>query len=79
MTHNLKKNLLIVTAFLLFSASVSYGQKYCFVNSEYILSKITAYNDAQKVLDQLSVKWQKEIEEHYSNIDKLYKAFQAEQ
>jgi len=79
MTQILKKSILAVSAFLLFSSSISYGQKYCFVNSEYILSKIPAYNDAQKVLDQLSVKWQKEIEEHYSNIDKLYKAFQAEQ
>ena len=79
MRHITKKILFAATALLLFSAGYVNAQKYCFVNSEYILSKIPAYLDAQKQLDQLSVKWQKEIEEKYAQIDKLYKAFQAEQ
>ncbi|HLG35700.1 MAG TPA: OmpH family outer membrane protein [Bacteroidia bacterium] len=78
--RNKIKTILLVTAVLfLLSANVVIAQKYCFVNSEYILGKIPAYNDAQKQLDALSVKWQREIEEKYSQIDKLYKAFQAEQ
>ena len=74
------KTILLATAVLFLTSvnSIS-AQKYCFVNSEYILSKIPAYKDAQKQLDALSVKWQREIEEKYSQIDKLYKAFQAEQ
>ena len=79
MKHFINKILFAVIAVMLFSAVNVNAQKYCFVNSEYILSKIPAYNDAQKQLDQLSIKWQKEIEEKYSQIDKLYKAFQAEQ
>jgi outer membrane protein len=78
MTH-IKKNLLAVAAFFMLTAGIANAQKYCFVNSEYILSKIPAYIEAQKQLDALSVKWQKEIEEKYAQIDKLYKAFQAEQ
>jgi outer membrane protein len=75
-----KINIILLSAALIFlSAGFANAQKYCFVNSEYILSKIPAYNDAQKQLDALSVKWQREIEEKYAQIDKLYKAFQAEQ
>ena len=78
--RNKFKTILLVTAVMfLLSANVVSAQKYCFVNSEYILGKIPAYNDAQKQLDALSVKWQREIEEKYAQIDKLYKAFQAEQ
>jgi outer membrane protein len=71
--------LLVTTALFLLQAGVVNAQKYCFVNSEYILGKIPAYNDAQKQLDALSSKWQREIEAKYGEIDKLYKAFQAEQ
>ena len=73
-----KKLFITAAAFFPFAFTAS-AQKYCFVNSEYILDQIPAYKDAQAQLDQLSIKWQKEIEEKYANIDKLYKAFQAEQ
>src|SRR5690348_9225862 len=76
---NTFKKLLTATLFLFFAAFSASAQKYCFVNSEYILEQIPAYKDAQAQLDALSAKWQKEIEEKYANIDKLYKAYQAEQ
>jgi outer membrane protein len=76
---NTFKKLLAATMFLFFAAFSASAQKYCFVNSEYILEQIPAYKDAQSQLDAMSVKWQKEIEEKYANIDKLYKAYQAEQ
>jgi outer membrane protein len=79
MRHITRKILFAFTAIVLSATGIASAQKYCFVNSEYILSKIPAYNEAQKQLDALSVKWQKEIEEKYAQIDKLYKAFQAEQ
>ena len=56
-----------------------FAQKYCYVDTQYILDNITEYKAAQQQLDQLSVNWQKDIEAKYSFIDKLYKDFQAEQ
>jgi len=56
-----------------------FAQKYCYVDTEYILENITEYKAAQQQLDQLSINWQKEIETKYAFIDKLYKDFQAEQ
>jgi len=61
------------------AASVSWAQKYAFVNTQYILDNMTEYKTAMGQLDNLSIQWQKEIEDKYAIIDKLYKAYQAEQ
>ena len=53
--------------------------KFAFVDSEYILNNVPAYKSAQAQLDKLSADWQKEIETQYSEVDKLYKNYQAEQ
>ena len=37
------------------------------------------YKSAQTQIDNISVQWQKEVEAKYAEIDKLYKAFQAEE
>ena len=57
----------------------TFAQKFAYVSSEYILDNMPEYKQAQDQLDQLSAQWQKEIEIKYAEIDKLYKAFQAEQ
>ncbi|MGM0503370.1 MAG: OmpH family outer membrane protein [Bacteroidota bacterium] len=55
-----------------------FGQKFAYVDTEYILSNIPSYKAAQDKLNDLSNVWQKEIEEEYENIDRMYKDFQAE-
>jgi len=57
----------------------SFGQKFAYVDTKYILDNISEYKAAQTELDKISVEWQKEIESQYAGIDKLYKSFQAEQ
>jgi outer membrane protein len=59
--------------------SVSFAQKFAFVNTEYILENIPEYKEAQKKLDEMSANWQRQIEAKYSEIDKLFKSYQAEQ
>ena len=73
----MKKLILILSVFFI-SLSYGFAQKYAFVDTEYILGNIPAYESAQDQLDQLSVEWQKEIENIYAEIDKMYKDFQAE-
>jgi outer membrane protein len=71
---------IVAAALILISGTSSLSaQKYAYVDTEYILSKLEDYNSAQKQLDMISVQWQKEIEAKYEEIDKLYKAYQAEQ
>lgn len=72
----MKKN--IVSIILVLSALSLSAQKFAFVDTEYILNNIPEYKIAQDQLDELSVKWQKEIEEKFAAIDKMYKAYQAE-
>ncbi len=76
-----KRTLVIIGAIFTFMSitSVSRAQKYAYVNTQYILDNMTEYKTAQQQLDNLSINWQKEIEDKYAIIDKLYKAYQAEQ
>jgi outer membrane protein len=54
------------------------AQKFGYVDTQYILENISEYRNAQDVLDNISIDWQKEIEAKFAEIDKLYKAFQTE-
>ena len=73
------KSILFIAAFLCMITTFADAQKFCYVNSEYILGSIPDYKAAQTQLDQFSTQWQREVEARYAEIEKLYKAFQAEQ
>jgi outer membrane protein len=75
----MKKKILLVFTALFLSAGFTFAQKFAYVDTEYILAQMPEYKSAQDQLDAASAQWQKEIEAKYSDIDKLYKAFQAEQ
>ncbi len=49
-----------------------------YVDTDYILKNIPAYQAAQAQLDKISADWQKEIENIYAQVDKMYRDFQAE-
>jgi outer membrane protein len=55
-----------------------YAQKFAFVDTEYILNNIPSYKAAQDQLDKYSQDWQKEVEGKYTEIEDLYKKYQAE-
>ncbi len=73
------KKLLFLFFFLAGLAHVSVAQKFGYVDSEFILSKMPAYGAAQKEVDKLSGTWQKDIENRYKDIEKMYKTYQAEE
>jgi outer membrane protein len=54
------------------------AQKYAYVDTQYILDNIPEYQDAQDELDEVSEKWQKEIEAKYKEVEEMYKQYQAE-
>ena len=72
------KKLMILASAFLFGSSL-FAQKFAFVDSEYILSQIPSYQEAQKALDDLSVRWQEQIEGKYAEVHKMYQSYQAEQ
>ena len=59
-------------------AMTGFCQKYAYINSEYILSKMSEYKEAQAELDRVAVMWQKEIEAKFAAIDSMYKKYQVE-
>ena len=54
------------------------AQKYAFVDTDYILSNIPAFKEAQEELDQLSETYEKEVSQEFAKAEELYKAYQAE-
>jgi len=70
--------LIIMVSTLGIYASIAQSQKLGYVDTDYILKNIPSYQAAQAQLDKISVDWQKEIETIYTQIDKMYKDFQAE-
>lgn len=54
------------------------AQKFAFVDMEYILRNIPAYEMANEELNQLSAKWQKEIDKKLSDASDLYQNYQVE-
>lgn len=73
------KKIILLFVIVLSSATITLAQKFAYVDTEYILSNIPEYKQAQEELDRISVQWQKEIEMKYTEIDRLYKAYQADQ
>jgi outer membrane protein len=58
---------LFTIAFLFGTHFVS-GQKYAYIDSDYILKKMPEYQDSKEKLDRLADKWTKEIEEYYTTL-----------
>ena len=54
------------------------AQKFAYVDSQFILEHIPEYKQAKQELDNISYKWQEEIENAYQDIDKLYRAYQTD-
>ena len=54
------------------------GQKFAYVDSDYILSNIPEYGDAQAELEALSTKWNDEVKAIYDKVSEMYKKYQTE-
>jgi outer membrane protein len=73
---------LLLTAAILCCSCLSFaqigGQKFAYVDSDYILNNIPEYGDAQEELNALSVKWQNEVKAIYDKVSEMYKKYQTE-
>ena len=70
---------IILTSLLcMFTGATVQAQKIAYVNTEYILGNIPEYKIAQTQIEDLSSKWQKDIETRFAEIDKMYKTYEAD-
>lgn len=72
------KKLLLTSLFVALLALPLFSQKYAYIDSEYILSNMPDYEEAQAELDRIAVQWQNEIEAQFKSIDSMYKKYQVE-
>ncbi len=72
------KKLLLTIVLSVVAGTFAFAQRFAYVDSEFILENIPEYNDAMKQIDDLSIKWQQEIEAKFQEIDNLYKKFQVD-
>ena len=74
--------MLLTVALVCFGALSAYaqigGQKFAYVDSDYILSNIPEYADAQEELNALSTKWENEVKAIYNKVSEMYKKYQTE-
>lgn len=69
----------VLTLMIAVLGSAANAQRFGYVDSNYILESIPEYQQKQQELNEISVQWQQEIEAMYTEIDRMYKDYQAEQ
>jgi len=75
---NIKALTAIIILLVLFAGTSVQAQKIAYVDTEYILGNIPEYKIAQTQIEDISSKWQKDIELRFAEIDKLYKTYEAD-
>ena len=73
------KKILLTAVFALLLGFSSFAQRFAYIDSQYILNHIPDYISSQKELKALSDQWQKEVDARFQEIDRMYKAYQADQ
>ena len=73
------RKIFLIFAIALFSLNLAAkGEQVVLVDMDYIMSAIPAYETANEQLDQISKKWQKEIETILVEVQTMYKNYQTE-
>lgn len=72
----MKQTLAIITC--IFFSTCAMAQKYALIDMEYILKNIPAYERANEQLNQVSKRWQSEVEALNTEATTMYKNYQNE-
>jgi outer membrane protein len=72
------KKILLIALISMFASFAVKAQRYAIIDTKYILNKMPEYTDADKKLQEVSDQWQKEIDQKQSELDKMYKDYEAE-
>ncbi len=72
------KKLFITLAFAVICAVTASAQKFALVDLDYILRNVPSYEMANEQLNQISMRWQKEVEAVAKEAETMYKNYQTE-
>jgi len=71
------KKILIIS--LLLTSTVSFGQKFGYVDMNYILGRMAEYKEAQAEVEKLAKGWEDEIQKMYQEAEEMQAALKAEE
>lgn len=69
----------LTTTLLLLFAVTAFTQKFGYVDTEFILTKVPEYKQAQAEIDKVSVMEQKKIEQMYLSLDSMYQSYRRDE
>ncbi|MBQ4345038.1 MAG: OmpH family outer membrane protein [Muribaculaceae bacterium] len=72
------RKILTALFFVMICSIGASAQKFAFVDMEYILSNVPAYEMANEQLNQISQRWQREVETKMREAETLYNNYQAD-
>ena len=72
------QKLILLSSILLLSIN-SYAQKFAYVDTDYILTKVPEFIQAEEKINEFSKQWQSEIEAAYQDVEQMYRTYQSEQ
>lgn len=72
------KKMILALIFATIAGFSSNAQKYALVDMEYILRNVPAYEMANEQLNQVSQRWEKEVNEVTKEAETMYKNYQAD-
>ena len=73
------RKIFLTFGFVFLMSVCAFAQRFAYIDSDYILKHIPDYVSSQKELNSLSAQWQKEVDARFQEIDRMYKAYQADQ
>lgn len=74
----MKKQFFLVFFFFLVS-NIVFGQKFGYVDTQYVLDQMKEYKEAQQEIEKVSLAWQDEIKDKQKEIEAMYSSLQAEE
>lgn len=72
------QKLILLSSILLLTIN-SYAQKFAYVDTDYILTKVPEFVQAEEKINEFSKQWQSEIEAAYQDVEQMYRTYQSEQ
>lgn len=75
----MKKGIIFVLLCAFWPTVQASAQKFGYVDTEFIFSKMPEYQKALGEIDKFTDKWSKDIQDKYGDIEKMQRAYQAEE
>lgn len=73
------KKFLILLVLSLLAVAPGWAQKFGYTDMEFIMGKMPEYQQAQGEMKKFSEKWAQEIQDKYGEIDRMQRAYMAEE